>query len=521
MTVSPSHSARPDAILLCGPWPHPRIAVFTLLCELMTVLNRLGRTVYYVCDGYGLREHLGRDAVCLVEVPPDRPFDWTSAFAQKRVYPSLAALVDDDRRRGPGLLERVGVIHGNQDQLIFESDHVGNSTQYERTLADAVAARAGRRPRVIRTRYDDLQGNLDGFMRLTGIDYVALDRAGREKVLGGETDLRPVVAEHVRRHRELMRSWRWGEAFIDEAIHHAWWRLHQLGRWRYEVTHFDAVVCLTPLEVDSNRELLLCERADNLTHIPCGSSFAPNDKARADQLLYDYHHRQGLRCFRGGGAERESIAFAPEDKKVVFVGRATAIKGIYELAESLRNLYHSGRRSVRGILVGPFWPELRRELAAVDPTHAHEYMLFTGPVEDLDVLAALWAFGDVSAIPSHYEPFGLVGLESYRMGTPCVVTEGTGAGEAYLANPRRHGIDIALSVRRRHRDGIMRYYGVDVESLTEQLTFLIDHPPVARRLAEDGERFVREHYSAERMAAQYSALYDLLLDGEPACRLHG
>jgi glycosyltransferase involved in cell wall biosynthesis len=490
------------------------------MCELMTVLNRLGWTVYYLCEAYGLREYLGRDAVCLLEVPPDRPFEWRAAFGQKRVYPSLAALVDEDGQRSPGFLKAVGVIHGNQDQIIIESDHVGNSRRYERTLGDAIAARTGRRPCVIRTRYDDLHGNMDNFMRLTGIDYVALDRAGRETVLAGEVDLRPVVAEHVRQNRERMRAWRWSEPFIDEAIHHAWWRLHELYRWRHEVEHFDAVVCLTPLEVDLTRDLLLCARAENLTHIPCGISFAPDDPARVSRLLYDYHHHQALRCYRGGGGDREPVAFVPEDKKVVFVGRATAIKGIYELAESLRNLYHSGRRSVRGILVGPFWPELRRELAAVDPAHAHEYLLFTGPVEDLDVLAALWAFGDVTAIPSHFEPFGLVGIESYRMGTPCVVTEGTGAGEAYLSNPRRHGLDIALSVRRRHRDGIMRYHGVDVESLTEQLAFLIDHPSVARRMAEDGERFVREHYSAERMGAQYSALYDLLLDGEPACRLH-
>jgi glycosyltransferase involved in cell wall biosynthesis len=521
MLVGQSRSLRREAVLLCGLWPHPRIAIFTGLREQMAFLNRRGWAVLYLCNGYGVRHHLGPDAVCLVEVPSDEPFDWRAAFSRKRVYPSLSAFVVEDRARSRSLLDRVGIIHVHHDRLIFASEHPQNSKQYDRTLADYVAARMGRMPRLIRTRHDDLQGNLDAFMRLTGIDFVALDRPGREKVLRGELDLRPVVADHVRRHRDVMRSWRWGDAFIDEAIHHAWWRLHQLYRWHYEVAHFDAVVGLTAGEVEQTRDLLLCERAQNLTHVHVGSSFAPNSRERVDRLLHDYHHHRGLFCYRGARAAREPVAFTPGDKKVIFVGRATPAKGVYELVESLRNLYHSGRHSLRGILVGGFHPEFRRELAAIDPTHAADYLLFPGRVEDLDVLGALFAFGDVTAVPSHYEGFCQVALESYRMGTPCVVTEGTGAGEAYLANPRRHGIDIALSVRRRHRDGIMRYHGVDVASLTEQLAFLIDHPLVARRMAEDGERFVREHYSVERMGAQYSDLYDLLLDGGPACRLHG
>ena len=98
-----------------------------------------------------------------------------------------------------------------------------------------------------------------------------------------------------------------------------------------------------------------------------------------------------------------------------------------------------------GIFVGTFGPDVRRALAAVDPDHASRYLLFTGPVHDVDVLASLFAFGDVTAIPSHSDSFPVVGLESYRMGTPCVVTEGTGAGEAYLDNPRRHGVEMPIT----------------------------------------------------------------------------
>src|SRR5207249_1701248 len=97
------------------------------------------------------------------------------------------------------------------------------------------------------------------------------------------------------------------------------------------------------------------------------------------------------------------------------------------------------------------------------------YMLFTGRVSDPDVLASLYAFGTVTALTSHVEAFALTALESYQMGTPCVVTEGTSAADVYLDEPRRRGVQIALPVARPHRDGIHRYFGVDVDSLARQL----------------------------------------------------
>jgi glycosyltransferase involved in cell wall biosynthesis len=510
-----SRASRRDTVLVCGPWPSRRYSVFTVAQALLAGLHDLGRPVVYLCDAYGVRDRLGPEAVCVVDVPADRPFDWRAAFARKFVYRDLGAFLAADRAGSPGLLRHVGVVHTFKDSLILGSSHAANSTHFERTLADHVRSLTGRPPRLVRTREDDVQGNLDGFMRLTGIDYAALDGPGREALLRGDADLRPFVQAHVERNRDLMHSWGWGDALLDEAIHHAWWRVHQLRRWRHEITYFDAVVCLTDRDASANRELLCLPDARNLAVIHNSSPFEPADQRRVDRLLYDYHHRAVLSCYRGAGGDRQRIPFRAAHKKVLFVGRAARAKGSYEFAESLRELYHAGRRDVVGIFVGEFWPGARAELAALDRSgRAAEYLFFTGSVRDVDELAALFAFGDVTAVSSHYDAFPLVGLESYRMGTPCVVTEGTGAGEAYLDNPRRHGVEMARPVRRRHQGGIARYYGVDVGSLTEQIAFFIDNPRAAWGMGEDGRRFVRENYSTERMAAKYEELYAQILDAE-------
>jgi glycosyltransferase involved in cell wall biosynthesis len=508
-----------QAVLLCGLWPHPRVAVFTLLHDLIAVLNRLGRPVFVLCDGYGVRGHLGPEAICLLEIPADEPFDWDTAFCAKRLYPSLRAFLAEDGGRSPSLLATVGILHSHYDQFIQGLPNGRVGRELERELLDYLTERTGHRPRLVRTRHEDLQGNLDLLMRLTGIDYVARGRAERERILNGNVDWQPLVEAHVRRHGDQLRSWGWDEAFQAEAIHHVWWRLHQLARWRDEANHFDAVVCLTRAEVDRTRDLLLVEEARTLTCIHSGCSFAPRNRTRMRRLLDGYLHQESLLCWHGAEDEPGPAAPLRACKRVVFVGRPHPGKGSHELAQSLRDLYHSGRRELRGILVGDFSPEERRELAALDPEHCREYLLFPGWVEDLDVLAALFAVGDVTALPSHTDTAPLVGMESYRMGTPCVVTEDTGAGELYLTNPHRHGSDIARPVRRRHADGIARYYGVDVASLTAELAAMLDHPAEARRMGEDGERFVRQHYSVERMGARYHELYNHLLAGEPADRL--
>jgi glycosyltransferase involved in cell wall biosynthesis len=516
MTAPSPHAGRQNGVLVCGPWPWPRFSVFEIVSSLLGVLNRSGRPVSYLCDGPGLREWLGPEALCLLSVPEDEAFDWRRAFCRKYVYPSLGALLADDRERTPSLLGRVGIIHAHQDQLLFGADHGDGHIPTEQLLADYIAERTGRRPLLVRTRHEDLEGNLNFLMQLTGVDYVDLDRPARETILRGEVDFAPVVAEHVARHRDLLHSWGYDDSVLEQAVHHVWWRLEQLRRWRHETTHFDAVVCLTRHEVDQTRDLLLCEHSRNLTWIHAAAKFETGGPERVARLLEEYRCHGGLSCYRGAGAGRELVAFTAEEPKVLLVGRSGRAKGCYDLVEALRNLYHSGRKTIRGLIVGHFDADSRRQLASSDPTHAGDYLFFTGQVWDTDVLAALYALADVTAIPSYQDSFALVGLESYQSGTPCVVTEGTGAGDVYLDNPRRHGVEIARPVRRRHRDGIARYYGVDVGSLAEQIAFLIDNPGSARQMAEDGRRFVQEHYSALRMGAKYLELYDRLLAGEQA-----
>ena len=53
-------------------------------------------------------------------------------------------------------------------------------------IAAHIESRSGRRPLIVRRRPNDIQGGLARFMRLTGIDPLALDERERAEILDGE-----------------------------------------------------------------------------------------------------------------------------------------------------------------------------------------------------------------------------------------------------------------------------------------------------------------------------------------------
>ena len=60
-----------------------------------------------------------------------------------------------------------------------------------------------------------------------------------------------------------------------------------------------------------------------------------------------------------------------------------------------------------------------------------------------DDVKELYAGADVSLLPSHYEPFGLVALESMASGTPVIVSGQAGASQLIEPNPQRLGAQRA------------------------------------------------------------------------------
>jgi len=152
--------------------------------------------------------------------------------------------------------------------------------------------------------------------------------------------------------------------------------------------------------------------AETIGVVPCGVNldlFRPLDKAVA----------------------RRQLGLAQDEPVVLYVGRFAPVKGIERLIEAIAYLQHHQR--LRLLIVGgdgvgaPEYKSFRRLARKLS---IQDSVTFIGRIEH-DGLPAYYSAADVLAVPSYYESFGLVALESLASGTPVVATK-VGAMESIL-----------------------------------------------------------------------------------------
>jgi D-inositol-3-phosphate glycosyltransferase len=110
------------------------------------------------------------------------------------------------------------------------------------------------------------------------------------------------------------------------------------------------------------------------------------------------------------------------DSIVLFVGRIDPLKGIDRLLMALPGL--DTRRKLKLLVIGgdeDSQPEVERLQRLSQSLHIQDSVAFTGIVDQKE-LPLYYSAADVCVIPSYYESFGLVALESLACGTPIVAT---------------------------------------------------------------------------------------------------
>ena len=161
--------------------------------------------------------------------------------------------------------------------------------------------------------------------------------------------------------------------------------------------------------------------SEKISVVPCGvnlEQFKTLDKTQARQYL-------GFACpphiIPDLISDRESRS--NNDKIILFVGRIDPLKGLDRLIKALSYLRHI--QGLRLVIIGGdehSQHEIERLHKLACDLNIQKAVTFLGLVRH-EQLPYFYSAADVCVVPSYYESFGLVALESLACGTPVVATD--------------------------------------------------------------------------------------------------
>jgi len=177
----------------------------------------------------------------------------------------------------------------------------------------------------------------------------------------------------------------------------------------------------------------------------------------------------------------------PGEKLITAVGRLTSQKGFDDLIRALAIV----RKSVPGaklLVMGDGY--MRGELEALaNGEGVAERTTFAGFVSDDDLVDAIKS-SDMVAVPSHFEPFGIIALEAMAAGVPVVVSRVGGLAE--IIEDEVDGLEV---------DPNSPY------SIAKATTRLLSDQALASRLAARAREKVKS-YNWKRSATETLEVYE-------------
>ncbi len=274
---------------------------------------------------------------------------------------------------------------------------------------------------------------------------------------------------------------------------------HSLGIVKYRTIETVPTIAATRLQTE--RDCL--ERAN------CVVATSPQERDDLRGLVSTKGHIEvipgGTDVRRFGGwtqaRGRDRLGIDAETLLVLYIGRFDPRKGIETLVRAAARLHQQpefakhlqlwiGGGSTPGQPDGNERDRLEDLAAALG---LGDRARFLGRIDDAD-LPACYAAADVCAIPSYYEPFGLVAIEAMAAGTPVVAS--TVGGLQHTVVPEETGLLVPPK---------------DDAALAGAIARVLAAPAWGARLGANGRARVAAKFAWEGVAAQIETLYQDLL----------
>jgi D-inositol-3-phosphate glycosyltransferase len=194
------------------------------------------------------------------------------------------------------------------------------------------------------------------------------------------------------------------------------------------------------------------------------------------------------------------VGLKPDDRMVLFVGRIEPLKGVDTLIQAMSCLQLTESQRVHLAIIGgdpaaspqEMSAEMARLQKLCDDLAVEQTVVFLGR-RDQDKLPYYYSAAELVVMPSHYESFGMVALESMACGTPVIASEV--GGLAYLVKDGETGFTIPDQ---------------EPETLCEKISWLLNddemHQTMSRRAVE-----YAQNYAWHKIAGQIVDVYRSLL----------
>jgi len=134
------------------------------------------------------------------------------------------------------------------------------------------------------------------------------------------------------------------------------------------------------------------------------------------------------------GFARQELQLNDDEHVILFVGRIVPLKGIENLLKAMKFL---NNKKIKLVIVGGddySHLEVKRLKRLSYKLQVHKSVIFLSSMEQ-KILPYFYSASDVCVIPSYYESFGLVALESLACGTPVITTD-VGCMKSVINEPK-------------------------------------------------------------------------------------
>lgn len=190
---------------------------------------------------------------------------------------------------------------------------------------------------------------------------------------------------------------------------------------------------------------------------------------------------------------RTNLGIHKEDFLIVFVGRITADKGIYELLSAMHALNTKKEDRIKALFIGSIYREEEAKLrGSIKKLGISENIIFAGVKDDVK---PFYCAGDLFVLPSHDEGLPLTLLEAMACGLPVVASE---VG----------GIPFVIE---NFKDGIL-VKPRDKGDLSKKIRWCVENPEKSKKIGENASKKARERYSLQRMTDEYLEIFKKLVD---------